>query len=387
MLITPTGHPYFNSGICTLVPGCSDNQRECILKRYGSLDNWGAEISKRFKELRIGSTGGSSDVWHIYKCKDPINMMLTEGFISSYGRAHNLVVPAAGCWYFINNDALPVFDPAFVDHADAYAAKVCPIWKDNPHFIGYMSDNEVAVETGMLGNYLTLDHTKPENAYSYALAWEWLSQITGKENPTIADITPEIAEQFRGVVYDRYFYVVRNAFKKYDPNHFYMGCRFKSPGYLSEHIMRAEGYYCDICTHNFYFYWTPNSEVMANWAKWNKKPFIVTEFYAKGMDTGFPNTMGAGWICPTQKERTAFFNNYTLKLYETENCVGWHWFRYIDCDPTAKNVNISDIDSNKGIVRSDTTEYEELTSAMKRMGENAYNLIKFFNNRRKNQKS
>jgi hypothetical protein len=163
-----------------------------------------------------------------------------------------------------------------------------------------------------------------------------------------------------------------------------MGCRFKSPGYFSEDIMRAEGYYCDICTHNLYFCWEADGELLANWANWNKKPFIVTEFYNKADDSGFKNAAGAGWICPTQVERGMFFENYVLKLLESTNCVGFHWFRYMDCAKGGfVGANASDFDSNKGIVTVDLKEYTPLTDAMYKVCKQAYSLINFFNKRRK----
>lgn len=40
--------------------------------------------------------------------------------------------------------------------------------------------------------------------------------------------------------------------------------------------------------------WTPSSEQLTNWVKWSGKPFMITEFYAKGVDSGMPNHSGAG---------------------------------------------------------------------------------------------
>lgn len=384
MLIDPKGHPYFNSGICTTCPGDCREDREKIANDFGSLENWAASVCKRFKELRIGSTGGSSAINYINTYEDPINMMMTLGFASSYGRKHNMAMSGAGCWIFVNNNCLPVFDPDFELHCNEQAEKHTEDWRDNPYFIGYMTDNEVSVESKTLLNYLMLDTSKAENSYAYAFAWKWLSAVTGKQYPDFSDITKELLEKFRGAVYDRYFNVASSAIRKYDKNHLYMGCRFKSPGYFSEDIMRAEGYYCDICTHNLYFCWEPDSELLANWANWNKKPFIVTEFYTKAENSGFKNAAGAGWVCPTQVERGQFFENYVLKLLESTNCVGFHWFRYMDCAKGGfLGANASDFDSNKGVFTGDLVEYTPLTDKMYKVCKQAYSLINFFNKRRK----
>jgi hypothetical protein len=50
--------------------------------------------------------------------------------------------------------------------------------------------------------------------------------------------------------------------------------------------------------------------------------------------------------------------------------VGWHWFKYMDNDPTDTTMDASNLDSNKGIVSMVYEPYEELLGAMKVM--NAY---------------
>jgi hypothetical protein len=122
----------------------------------------------------------------------------------------------------------------------------------------------------------------------------------------------------------------------------------------------------------------PNKEMMKKWDEWTGKPFIITEFYTKGMDSGLPNTTGAGWTVRTQKDRGYAYQHFCLALLEAKNCVGWHWFKYQDNDPTAKGVDPSNIDSNKGIVDNDYNYYTDLVDLMKELNVNAYRLIDFF---------
>jgi hypothetical protein len=87
---------------------------------------------------------------------------------------------------------------------------------------------------------------------------------------------------------------------------------------------------------------------MQNWYNWSGKPFLVTEFYTKGMDSGLGNTTGAGWIVPEQKDRGYFYQNFVNELIKAKTCVGWHWFTYMDNDPENPNSDASNKDSNKG---------------------------------------
>jgi hypothetical protein len=94
--------------------------------------------------------------------------------------------------------------------------------------------------------------------------------------------------------------------------------------------------------------WTPEKELVAEWYRWSGRPFMATEWYAKGMDSGLPNVSGAGWVVPTQADRARFYQHFSLRMIETPACVGLHWFRYMDNDPADLSVDPSNRDSNKG---------------------------------------
>jgi hypothetical protein len=82
------------------------------------------------------------------------------------------------------------------------------------------------------------------------------------------------------------------------------------------------------------------------------------------------NTTGWGWLVKTQPERGDFYQTFTRGLLADPNCVGWHWFKYMDNDPTDTTMDPSNLDSNKGVVSMVYEPYQDLLSAMKVM--NAY---------------
>ena len=59
--------------------------------------------------------------------------------------------------------------------------------------------------------------------------------------------------------------------------------------------------------------------------------------------------------------------------------MGWHWFKYQDNDPTAKGVDPSNIDSNKGLVNNKFEPYGDLVKRMKRVNEVRYTIMNEFN--------
>ena len=165
-----------------------------------------------------------------------------------------------------------------------------------------------------------------------------------------------------------------------------MGCRFLEGCYADEYAMRVAGYYCDVITYNYYNAWEANPEMIANQVKWAGRPFVITEWYAKGMDAweknpNMTNKSGWGWTVRTQNDRGLFYQNFALQLLESKGCVGFDWFLYRDNDPNDLTADLSNRDSNKGIVDNDGNEYTELTKYMQELNRQKYSLIKFFDER------
>ena len=103
---------------------------------------------------------------------------------------------------------------------------------------------------------------------------------------------------------------------------------------------------------------------------------MITEFYAKGEDSGLGNTTGAGWLVKTQHERGLFYQNFLLGMLESKGCVGWHHFKYQDNDPENLKVDPSNLDSNKGIVTNRFEEWTEFLKLMRQFNVNVYALIR-----------
>ena len=253
------------------------------------------------------------------------------------------------------------------------------------------------MDKNMLYNYMQVDYSNPANYYSYAATWTWLINMTGKENPSTTDIDSEMAELFRGFVYDRYFNVVEAAFRKYDPNHMYIGCRFLTNVKDAPWILRFATLYLDGMTINWYGQWTPDAQDIYEIAQYADLPLEVTEFYTKALENDgsfddpsdpLKNTRGAGWIVRTQQDRGDFYENFTLRLIETGVFFGWQWHQYIDDDDSPEVIfkngkdgewrDQSNIDANKGIVNNWHEPYEELCESMAQINFNCYRLALHF---------
>ena len=381
--VTPLGNPFFKRGIASILPGGEGRQINAVMAKCGSLEGWVKHESKHLRDdLHFNSVGGWSAIDSLSKAEKPLALTQIVGFVSLYARLNGMNNSKSGSTTFVGG-VIPVFNPEFVEFADERAKTIVTPYANDPHVYGWMSDNELPSDLKLLDSYLMADTENPWFAYSYATAWTFMRTVTGKESVDMCDVTDEHRKLFRAMVYNRYFRLVSSAVKKYAPNHMFIGSRFLPGCYRDEYVHHVSGKWCDVISLNYYGAWAPESELMQNMQKWSGTPFIITEWYAKGMDVQkkdkrLTNESGAGFTVRTQKERGYFYHNFALKLMECKGCAGFDWFKMWDNDPDNLKADLSNRNSNKGIYDSDYEEYSDLTDEMKLVNENCYKLIDFF---------
>ena len=370
--VDPEGNLYINVALNSISIGKSDRNKKAVSEKFGSNEKWISKTLEILEENGFNCAGSWSDAKAIIganqTAKRPFAYTINWNFMSTYGKERGGTFQQPGHTGY-PNDAIFVFDPGFEAFCDRHARKLLDT-KDDPNLFGHFSDNEMPFKLKSLDNFLAL----PESEPGHQAAVKWLKEkgITGDQ------ITGQHREEFMALVGEKYFSTVSKAIKKYDPNHLYIGARFYSEEKNHAEFMKSAGKYLDLISNNYYNYWTPDSTQMADWTAWTGKPFIVTEYYTKGEDSGMPNQSGAGWIVRTQRDRGLFYQNYNLALLESKNCIGWHYFKYQDNDPTAKGVDPSNIDANKGIVDNDYNLWTPMTNLMKELNTQVYSIISHF---------
>jgi len=373
--IDPEGYYYINVALNSITVGKSERNKKALEQKFGTKENWIKETIQMLQENGFNCAGSWSDVEAIIEAnktlEKPMAYCINWNFMSSYGMERGDTYQQPGHTGY-PQDAIFVFDPEFETFCDKHARQLIET-KDDPNLFGHFSDNEMPFKSKSLDNYLALSENEP----GHKAAKNWLAE----RNITVEEITDKHREEFMSLVADKYFSIVSNAIKKYDPNHMYIGARFYSSEKNQPAFMKTAGKYLDIVSNNYYNKWTPDSTDMANWTNWTGKPFIITEYYTKGEDSGMPNQSGAGWIVRTQKDRGLFYQNYNLALLESKNCVGWHYFKYQDNDPTAKGVDPSNIDANKGIVNNEYEIWKPMMEEMNELNTQVYDIIEHFDNK------
>ena len=364
----PLGNRYLSKGMAVFTPGTSPRQKAALKTTFGTERNWAESELKMLKAHGFNSLGAWSKPGTLqFRELDermPYTVILSP--LAAYRRTcqkkENPPENEIG-YHGYPFDFPYVFDPEF-DASLEETLSAAANYADDPWLIGYFIDNEIGWERN--GLRLCLERRSPDHR-NRRIAEAWLEERKGRKGCTAKDVTDRDCRDFLAHCLETYLAKVAKALKRHDPNHLFLGCRFNRWEHElgMEEMFRVAGRYMDVVSVNHYGHWEPDEKTFQKWERWSGKPILVTEFYAKGDDSGLPNRTGGGWIVQTQEDRGTFYANFIDKLVHNRVCVGWHWFKYMDNDPTDLTTDPSNRDSNKGVVGWDLKRYEPLLSRMK----------------------
>ena len=386
-MIDPLGNPYLSKGTAVFSPGNSDRQKANITSNYGGKNsNWAkAEIpflfSNGFNSVGAWSEHSLIKTWLTDSERIPYTIILSPmgSYIGELRNSSDPVLTAAFAdsgWENYPYDFAMVFDDRFDTHIATEVAKATE-YASEKHLIGYFLDNEVPWKNYALEWCLT---KWPEGHINRTTAQNWLDTRKGKSGATISEATAEDKQAFIAFCYETYLQKVTTALRAQDPNHLVFGPRLNQWDHELSNpaLLEVAGRYLDAVPVNFYQRWQPETETLRNWESWSGKPVLISEFYVKGStgiaDPLLTNESGAGWIVETQEDRGLFYQNFVIQLLKSKVCVGWHWFSYMDNDPTGPSSG----NANKGIVQWDCTRYDDCVSQMEAINSHTFNLATFY---------
>jgi hypothetical protein len=372
-MVDPNGHLFLQKGLAGVSMGTSATEKSAFAGIFGSTASWVSKTTALLKSRSFNTIGAWSDDANLRTASAPLPYSKFLGMMAAFGKSIGGTYSQPGHTGYPNN-CIFVFDSRFPGFCDSFCASNVAKFKSDPYMVGYFTDNELPFFHTSLDNFLK----QPASDPGHIAAQDWLNARLGHGGATIAEATSADRDAFLGFVIDKYFSITSAAIRKYDPNHMVMGSRFYTDDKNSPAAFAAAGKWCDLISINFYGAWNPSQSQATNWEKWSGKPFIITEFYTKGMDSGLPNTSGAGWCVPTQSDRGKFYQNFCLSLLQSKCSVGWQLFLYQDNDPNQAGTEASNTDSNKGIVTIRYAEYTAFTGLIQGLNSQAYNLTRWF---------
>ena len=375
-LIDPSGNRCLHIGVVSLYNSETPGSRAAYQKKYRSLADWANQTTD---ELRANGFNGAGCWSSITEIRAAHHRFSYCAYIEPMGKFRDALKAQGDFqgkvgWQGYPNDIIRVFDPRFDAHIEAEAKKLAQ-YANAPYCVGYFTDNELPWKNDALDRILT-HYRAPDPGY--LAAKKWLNLRKGS-SATLADINDADRQAFTAYYIETYLQKVTRATRKYAPGKLYLGCRFNQhkEELANEALMRAAGKYMDIISINHYHKWQPDTWQMQQWENWSGKPFLISEFYSKGEDSGLANETGEGWIVKTQEDRGYFYQNFIIELLKSRACVGWHWLSYQDSDPTYSGNTSSNRNTNKGLYTYDYRPYDAALKPMQEINNRLYRLIEY----------
>jgi hypothetical protein len=348
--VTPTGQPFYSSGIDHVAidqPGNTDETTgqclycQAVASEYPDTAAWATATVAELRSWGFNSLGAFSD---------------DTTFGSQMPYSVQLGMASGDDW----------FAPSFVTNADQVAAtQVAPLAND-PNLIGWYTDSELAWGPNIdnfntqLQNYLAL----PAGSPGLAIA----QQYTG--NP----------DGFLTALATRYFQVTTAAIRMYDPNHLILGV--KSEGqYIQPEVLEAASHYINVFSIDDYALkpgfpqiidqiwpqYLPVTPTYSNFEKYlNGTPIMVAEYSFIAATSQTPDTVpGTLAVAPTQQARAAAYTNSIAPLYEDAPwVVGDEWFELVD-EPQGGRFDGENNDF--GVVDVENQPYQPLVNQLEIM--------------------
>lgn len=347
-LITPEGNGFFSKGVGHIT---AEKESDSSPAPPTDRARWLADTIRQLRGWNFNTVGGSSDP--IFANADFV-FALTLGMSSHGGDLSRRIVD--------------YFSQDFRDAADRVAKQRCAPLADNPWLLGYFTDNELRwgpeppmITESLLEVYLKMAPSAPGRQKAEALLTDRTTTDTVRESApsTITDADKEVFLEIAAAEYAR---VARESIRRYDPNHMVLGCRLEDDPVPDPAVLRGTGPYFDVISYQPYYSKVPVA-LMKMLTDVTGKPSMVTEFSFKAMDSGLPNTKGAGKPVATQQDRADSFAAVVETLADLPGCVGFQWFQYRDQPREGRRRDGEN--SNYGVVRLDGTPWKVLTDRMR----------------------
>lgn len=283
------------------------------------------------------------------------------------------------------------FDPQYVAAVNRDVGEVTRPHRDDPWCIGYYVDNELSwgggttdrTHYGLAYGALSADGKLPaKRAFVKQLqshygsikqlnkAWNahfasWPGLLDQSYQPP-ETLSPKMRKDFSNFLTldaDQYFKVIRDAIKKYDPHHMYLGAKF---AWRTPEAVEASARYCDVVSFDIYKSHLDPKEWAFTTAL--NKPCMDAEFHFGAVDRGMFHT---GLVStPNQQARAAVYKQYLESVEALPGFVGCQWFEYYD-EPLTGRAGDGE-NYNIGFVSATDTPYPEMVESAKAVSAEVY---------------
>ncbi len=283
--------------------------------------------------------------------------------------------------------AVDPYDPAFAERAEPSVRAVCEKRRNDPMLIAYSIENENGWSPELVELILREGADSPaKNALLEALAarrngdWKAVGALWGRGNAgrkellqaelTLPEIPAEEVAEFIRNSSARYHRILRELFRRHDPDHLFMGaahCPKQSP----EWYLGAAGF-VDFLGFNIYglnLGWVARDMALLQKAD---TPFAVLEYSFVTEERGYPPYSGNNTVVD-QEARGIGFRYFTENAAANELCIGFGYFIYWDQPVTRRNLPNGEA-FLFGLVNQCDQPYQEMLAHVKTANANLFDL-------------
>ena len=374
-LARPDGERFFSLGVCCVNPGESRERFDPMNPGYASFqhyDNshlWAEATVNRLKSWGFTTIGGWSD----YRV------------LQQYQDADMAFIPVLAIGMTCGAPWKDMWDTNIIAQMYQVARdQILPL-RNDPRVLGYYTDNEMGWWNAALFN-LTLEQPPTSGQrqrlvkllrQTYHNDWRELlkdfepvgvTSFEELEQGGMLYLRPgsqgiRVYRRFLGLMAERYYSLVRQIIRTYDPRGLVLGDRYQS--FYYPEVARAAAPFVDVVSMNLNAAWNDGSFprcYLGTLHALTRRPLYVSEFYmaAQQNQSGDKNDVSTFPVVDTQAERAAGFRNTLEALLRTPYVVGADWFQYYD-EPTHGRDDGENYDF--GLVDIHDQPYQSITAA------------------------
>ena len=374
-LTRPDGERFFSLGVCCVNQGASrekfslTNPGYAAFQHYENSNRWAEATWQRLKSWKFTTVGGWSDYPALEQCRDA-----DAAFIPMLAVGMTCGAPWRDMW-----------DTNIIARMHQIARDQILLLRNDPRLLGYYSDNEMGWWNATLFK-MTLEQS-PTSGQRQRLVQLLRETYHNHWSELLKDFEPEgvgsfseldqggmlylrpgsqgihVYRRFLGLMAERYYSLVREIIRTYDPRGLILGDRYQS--FYYPEVARAAGPFVDVVSMNLNAAWNDGTFprfYLDTLHALTGKPVYVSEFYmaAEQNRSGNKNDVSTFPVVATQQERAAGFHNTVDALARTPCVVGADWFQYYD-EPMHGRDDGENYDF--GLVDIHDRPYEPLTAA------------------------
>lgn len=294
-----------------------------------------------------------------------------------------------------------VFSPEFVTLCEETAQKVAAPYVNDPMLLGYcMSDCPIFTDNDiqMMGSSTSWSRIlrnlgadapgkqayvatmkeqyqdiEPFNKNYHTSFHSWTDLAEARNwrpnHPPVNENEKRDNQVFTLRCVDRYYSVSKEALRKFDPNHLFLGDKLNGNTDNLEQILEVAAKYVDVMVYQYYGPLEKQEALLDKLVPKVNVPFMNGDIGFSSPSVMIPNPYGPH--AKDQAQRAEWLTESVLACFARPEFIGWHMCGIID---TWKTMPTKETDQHQGIMTVNGEYYPEMEEAVKKISTEMYQI-------------